>query len=172
VGRLCTSFHQQVFRSWGCTGSNLPEGKYWPFLPVTHSSIFLRNCLRNSSFVTSSYTSRFICVHTFRTVYYSELFCTLSKFGAIFLYRILSNNKNKHKLYQNIFHMSPVLGQIYAPFTIRSSLCRGEKIEKFDMKTKFCKQMNPILLCRNFRPIEWHQKPYYKISWDHPFNTV
>jgi hypothetical protein len=65
------------FWSRGCTGSNLPEGKYWPFLPVTHSSIFLRNCWRNSSSVTLRYTSRFICVvrnlfrkrrHTFRTV--------------------------------------------------------------------------------------------------------
>jgi hypothetical protein len=61
----------------GGAGSNLPVGKYWPFLPVSHSSIFLRNGLRNSSCVTLRYTSRFICVvrnlflkrrHTFRTV--------------------------------------------------------------------------------------------------------
>jgi hypothetical protein len=62
----------------GGAGSNPPVGKYWPFLPVSHSSIFLRNSLRNSSSVTLRYTSRFICVvrnlfrkrrHTFGTVY-------------------------------------------------------------------------------------------------------
>jgi hypothetical protein len=62
----------------GGARSNLPVGKYWPFLPVSHSSIFLWNSLRNSSSVTLRYTSCFICVvrnlfrkrrHTFRTVY-------------------------------------------------------------------------------------------------------
>jgi hypothetical protein len=57
------------FRSRGCTGSNLPEGKYWPFLPVTHSSIFLRNCWRNSSSVTLRYTSRFICLFVSYVIY-------------------------------------------------------------------------------------------------------
>jgi hypothetical protein len=62
----------------GGAGSNLPVGTYWPFLPVSHSSLFLRDRLRNSSPVTLCYTSCFICVvrhlfrkrrHTFRTVY-------------------------------------------------------------------------------------------------------
>jgi hypothetical protein len=61
----------------GGARSNLPVGKDWPFLPVYHSSKFLRNSLRNSSSVTLRNTSRFICVvrnlfrkrrHTFRTV--------------------------------------------------------------------------------------------------------
>jgi hypothetical protein len=65
------------FRSRGVARSNLPVGKYGPFLPVTRTSMFLRNRLRNSSSVTLRYTSRFICVvrnlfrkrrHTFRTV--------------------------------------------------------------------------------------------------------
>jgi hypothetical protein len=44
------------------------------------------------------------------------------------------------------------------------------KIEKFDMKTNFYKQKNPLLMCRNVRSIEWQQKTYQKISWDYPFN--
>jgi hypothetical protein len=40
-----------------------------------------------------------------------------------------------------------------------SSLRRdAKKFEKFDTKTKFLKQLNPLSMCRNFRFIKWHQK--------------
>jgi hypothetical protein len=43
-------------------------------------------------------------------------------------------------------------------FPIRGSLRTDAKIEKFDRKTKFQKQMNPLLMWINFRSTEWHQK--------------
>jgi hypothetical protein len=66
-------FHQLEFRSR--KRGELNRIYLWE---NTHSSIFLRNSLRNSSSVTLRYTSRFICVvrnlfrkrrHTFRTVH-------------------------------------------------------------------------------------------------------
>jgi hypothetical protein len=65
--------------------------------------------------------------------------------------------------------MSPVLGQIYAPFSFRGSPRPDTKIEKFDTKTNFKKQKTPFLMCRNVRSIELHQKTYHEISWDYPF---
>jgi hypothetical protein len=32
--------------------------------------------------------------------------------------------------------------------------------------------MNPLLICRNFRSNEWHQKMYHKVSWDYPFKAI
>jgi hypothetical protein len=50
--------------------------------------------------------------------------------------------------------MSPVLGQILAPFSFRGSPPPDTKIEKFDTKTNFKKQKNPLLMLRNVGSIE------------------
>jgi hypothetical protein len=36
--------------------------------------------------------------------------------------------------------------------------------EKFNTKTKFKKQTNGSIMCRNLRSIEWYQKTYVQIS--------
>jgi hypothetical protein len=85
----------------------------------------------------------------------------LAKNTCLELATLIDVNNNKY---------SPVLGQSYTPFYFRSSLRPYTKIEKFDTKTNFSKQKNPLLMCRNVRSIEWHQKTYHEISWYYPFN--
>jgi hypothetical protein len=60
--------------------------------------------------------------------------------GAIFLNRILSNNK--HQLWQNILWLSHVLGKIYVPFYYPElTISSGVKIKKLDTKTKWTRSL-------------------------------
>jgi hypothetical protein len=67
---------------------------------------------------------------------------------------------------ENILPLSPKLGQ----GKLTSLLRWDVKMDKFDMKTKFKKQRNGSIRCRNLRSIEWYQKTYVQISWDNPLN--
>jgi hypothetical protein len=62
--------------------------------------------------------------------------------------------------------MGAALGSHYGAMTVAAEILKASsthrvsslrpdlKIEKFDMKTNFYKQKNPLLMCRNVRSIE------------------
>jgi hypothetical protein len=66
--------------------------------------------------------------------------------------------------------MSPVLEQIYAPFYYPELTAPRRENRKIRHEIEILKAMNPLLMCRNFRSIEWHQKHTTKSRETVPFN--
>jgi hypothetical protein len=94
-------------------------------------------------------------------LYYPELFCTCSRFGAIFLDRILSNNK--HKQYQNILYKSPVLGQIYAPLYYPELTTPRRENWKIQQLNEILKANDPTLYVQKLQIYRMTLKTYYEI---------
>jgi dTDP-4-amino-4,6-dideoxygalactose transaminase len=62
-----------------------------------------------------------------------------------------------------------LIAQLHSQSKLTTAWHENRKIQ---YENELLKTKNPLLMCRNVRSIEWHQKTYYKISWHCLFKAL